>query len=165
MIAAQIAQERSRGLGAAPDYHALGTFAETWAFLELFIGRCDTLVAGPDGAEAEVSLKAGLDALETAARLAPELHDLSAETLVLVGEIRAVSLKRQAALQDLARASLNRLGLSLFALPATALGPNAAGSAPCPAKAVEELHLKACDLVRRAVLLLNALQARSAQQA
>ena len=26
--------------GSPTDYHALGAFAETWAFLELFLGRC-----------------------------------------------------------------------------------------------------------------------------
>jgi hypothetical protein len=163
MIVARFSAEAAHGLGPAPDYHALGTFAETWAFLELFVGRCAQLVAGEDQDEAEASLQGRLDALDAAMRLAPELYELADETLALTAEIRSVASKRQAALQDLARASLSRLGVGLFALPAAALGPNAVGGGLCASKAVDELHMKACDLVRRTLLLLSALQERASQ--
>lgn len=162
MIVTGFAQSGAPVGAAAPDYHALGTFSETWAFLELFVARCAQLVAGEDQQEAEISLQARLDALNTAVRLAPELHEVSADALALTADIRAAALKRQGVLQDLARASLSRMGFGLFALPSTALGPNAVAVSLGHPKAVDELHLKACDLVRRALLLLSALEARLA---
>jgi len=164
MIVAGFSQEGAHAIGAPPDYHALGTFSETWAFLELFIGRCAQLLAGEDQHEA-FNLQARLNALDAAVRLAPELDALTADALALTAEIRAMAIKRQEVLQDLARASLNRLGLSLFALPSKVLEPNAIGRAFANPKAVDELHLKACDLVRRTLLLLSALDDRFARKA
>lgn len=162
MIVAGLLEEGAHAIGAPPDYHALGTFSETWAFLELFIGRCAQLTAGEDQHEAGFNLQARLDALNAAVRLAPELQELSTDALALTAEIRAVALKRQEVLQDLARASLTRLGLSLFALPSKVMEPNAIGRAFSNPKALDELHLKACDLVRRTLLLLSALDDRLA---
>ena len=165
MIVAGFSPEGAHAIGSPPDYHALGTFSETWAFLELFVGRCAQLTAGEDQHDTGFNLQARLDALDAAVRLAPELQDLSADALALTAEIRAAAVKRQEVLQDLARASLNRLGLSLFSLPSKAMEPNAIGRAFANPKAVDELHLKACDLVRRTLLLLSALDERLARRA
>ena len=105
--------------GRAPDYHALGTFSETWSFLEYFLERCVQVGGG--------------------------------EAAALAAEVRALAHRRQAALQDLARASLSRMGLGQLDVSA----------APQPAdgdKALDALHMRTCDLVRRAVLLLCALE-------
>ncbi|WP_312166345.1 hypothetical protein [Phenylobacterium sp.] len=139
--------------GAAPDYHALGTFSETWTFLEFFLERCLHAAGGEADCDQPLSLQARLDALESL-----ELGASRPEALALAAEVRALALKRQAVLQDLARASLNRLGLNLFALPDAALGPKAVPSPFGRDKALDALHLKTCDLVRRAALLLCALQ-------
>lgn len=136
--------------GATPDYHALGTFSETWAFLEFFLERCLHVVGGEADCDQPLSLQARLDALESL-----ELGASRAEALALVAEVRALALKRQAVLQDLARASLNRMGLNLFDVSNAALG---AAPALGGDKALEALHMKTCDLVRRAALLLCTLQ-------
>jgi hypothetical protein len=140
-------------VGAAPDYHALGTFSETWAFLEFFLERCLHVAGGEAACDQPLSLQARLDALESL-----DLGSARAEAVALIAEVRALSLKRQAVLQDLARASLNRLGLNLFDVPDAALGPNAVASPFSGDKALDALHMKTCDLVRRAALLLCGLQ-------
>lgn len=138
--------------GRTPDYHALGTFSETWSFLEYFLERCVQVGGGEASADQPLSLPARLDALE---RL--ELGAQRKEAVALAVEARALAHRRQAALQDMARASLSRLGL--FDLPAAAaLGPNAVAADLGGDKALEALHMKTCDLVRRAVLLLCALE-------
>ncbi len=139
--------------GAAPDYHALGTFSETWAFLEFFLERCLHVAGGEADCDRPLSLQARLDALESL-----ELGAARAEAQALIAEVRALALKRQAVLQDLARASLNRLGLNLFDIPDAALGPNAVPSPFSGDKALDALHMRTCDLVRRAALLLCGLQ-------
>lgn len=136
--------------GAAPDYHALGTFSETWAFLELFVGRC----VGELSPQIPAGLLAKLDALEVALICTPIRQWREAQSLIT--EIRAVDLQREAALQDLARSSLHRMGLSMLE-PAPDL-PNAAAS-PFEPRPIETLHMRACDLVRRAALLLCELKA------
>ena len=79
------------------------------------------------------------------------LERLGGEAAALAAEARALAHRRQAALQDLARASLSRMGLGQF--DASAAPPAADGD-----KALEVLHMRTCDLVRRAVLLLCALE-------
>lgn len=139
--------------GVAPDYHALGTFSETWAFLEFFLERCLHVAGGEAGSDGPLSLQARLDALESL-----EFGSARTEALALVAEVRGLALQRQAVLQDVARASLNRLGLDLFDIPDATLGPNAVASPFGRDKALDALHLKTCDLVRRAALLLCGLQ-------
>ena len=145
----------------APDYHALGTFAETWVFLELFLDRCGGAIGSSAPGQAPPDLAARLDALDAAARLAPGLTILSGEVLMLTAEVRALAAKRQVVLQDLARASLNRLGMNLFAIPAAAMGKNAVPSPFGREESIDALHLKTCDLVRRTLLLLSALENRA----
>lgn len=163
-----LGQDRSRGAAstlrhsaaetAAPDYHALGTFAETWMFLELFLERCTGLVGGVSGQD---SLAAKLEALDTAARVAPMLKDFASEISVLTADVRSLADMRQAVLQGLAQASLERLGMGLFAIPSAARAPKAASSS-LRQPSIDTLHLKTCDLVRRTLLLLNALETRLA---
>ena len=129
----------------APDYHALGTFAETWAFLEYFVDRCLQASGGGTASDQPPSLAARLDALE---RL--DLGPQGREAAALVAEARILAVRRQAALHDLARASLHRMGLGQFDL---AEAPPQDGD-----KTLEALHMRTCDLVRRAVMLLCALQ-------
>ena len=131
--------------GRAPDYHALGTFSETWSFLEYFLERC-VHAGGEAACDQPLSLAVRLDALE---RL--DFGAQRSEAAALAVEVRALAHRRQAALQDLARASLSRMGLGQFA--ASAAPPAADGD-----KALEVLHMRTCDLVRRAVLLLCALE-------
>jgi hypothetical protein len=129
----------------APDYHALGTFSETWAFLEYFIDRCLQAGGGDTAGDRPMSLAARLEALE---RL--DLGPQAGEAAALVAEARALADRRQGALQDLARASLNRMGLGQFDID---------GALPHDGdKALEALHMRTCDLVRRTVMLLCALQ-------
>jgi hypothetical protein len=135
---------------AAPDYHALGTFSETWAFLELFVGRCVVELGAPP----PPGLAGKLDALE--ARLDAARPSRRREAAALIDEVRAVALQREAALQDLARSSLHRMGLNILE-PAPDL-PNAAAS-PFEQRPIETLHMQACDLVRRSAMLLCALKA------
>lgn len=160
-------QGRSRGMAStprhsaaetAPDYHALGTFAETWMFLELFLERCAGLVGGVSGQD---SLAAKLEALDAAARVAPMLKDFASEISVLTADIRTLAAMRQAVLQGLAQASLERLGMGLFAIPSTARASKAAPLGQQPS--IDTLHLKTCDLVRRTLLLLNTLEAPIAE--
>ncbi|MCX7587157.1 hypothetical protein [Phenylobacterium sp. 58.2.17] len=125
--------------GRAPDYHALGTFSETWSFLEYFLERC--VQVGGGEAAYDQPLSPRLDALER----------LGGEAAALAAEVRALAHRRQAALQDLARASLSRMGLGQ--LDVSAAPQPAAGD-----KALDALHMRTCDLVRRAVLLLCALE-------
>lgn len=163
-----LGQGRSRGAAptprcsaaetAAPDYHALGTFAETWTFLELFLERCTGLVGGVSGQD---SLAAKLEALDTAARVAPMLKDFASEISVLTTDVRSLADTRHAVLQGLAQASLERLGMGLFAIPSAARAPKAA-SLSLRQPSIDTLHLKTCDLVRRTLLLLNALETRIA---
>ena len=143
----------SRATAAAPDYHALGTFSETWSFLEFFLGRCLSAL----GEDAAPGLQAKQEALDMAARQRSD--EAGSEVATLVAEVRALAAKREAALQELARASLNRMGLHMFAPADAALGPNAVGS-PLGngSKTVEALHMRACDLVRRSALLLCGLE-------
>ena len=131
--------------GRAPDYHALGTFSETWSFLEYFLERC-VQAGGEAACDQPLSLAVRLDALE---RL--DFGAQRSEAAALAVEVRALAHRRQAALQDLARASLSRMGLGQF--DASAAPPAADGD-----KALEVLHMRTCDLVRRAVLLLCALE-------
>ncbi len=131
--------------GRAPDYHALGTFSETWSFLEYFLERC-VHAGGEAACDQPLSLAVRLDALE---RL--DFGAQRSEAAALAVEVRALAHRRQAALQDLARASLSRMGLGQF--DASAAPPAADGD-----KALEVLHMRTCDLVRRAVLLLCALE-------
>lgn len=129
----------------APDYHALGTFSETWAFLEYFIDRCLQAGGGAAASDQPLSLAARLDALE---RL--DLGPQGREAAALAAEARALADRRQNALQDLARASLNRMGLGQFDID---------GALPHDGdKTLEALHMRTCDLVRRTVMLLCALQ-------
>lgn len=129
----------------APDYHALGTFSETWAFLEYFIDRCLQAGGGETASDRPLSLAARLDALE---RL--DLGSQGGEAAALISDARALADRRQNALQDLARASLHRMGLGQFDID---------GALPHDGdKALEALHMRTCDLVRRAVMLLCALQ-------
>lgn len=163
-----LGQGRSRGAAptprcsaaemAAPDYHALGTFAETWTFLELFLERCTGLVGGVSGQD---SLAAKLEALDTAARVAPMLKDFASEISVLTTDVQSLADTRHAVLQGLAQASLERLGMGLFAIPSAARAPKAASSS-LRQPSIDTLHLKTCDLVRRTLLLLNALETRIA---
>ena len=132
--------------GSPTDYHALGAFAETWAFLELFLGRCaETVGVTPLG-----------DALDRAAALAlavqaaPEFAPLAGKTSTLAHEVGELAARRQAVLEDLARASLRRMGLEIQNAPPPA----------SPARALDALHMSACDLVRRCVILLGQLKAR-----
>ena len=67
--------------------------------------------------------------------------------------MRALAVRRERALQELARASLNRMGLHMFAPTDAALAGDALDS-----KTVEALHMRACDLVRRSALLLCRLE-------
>lgn len=137
----------------APDYHALGTFSETWSFLEFFLGRCLSAL----GAEAAPGLLAKLEAIDAAAQHLEGLE--GQEVIALAVEVRALAGKREAVLQDLARASLNRMGLHMFAPADAALGPNAVASPlDNSSKAVDALHMRACDLVRRSALLLCTLE-------
>lgn len=154
---------RGAAESAAPDYHALGTFSETWAFLELFLDRCVSVIDfDPDrDARAPSSLNAKLDALDTAVRLPSPLKELAGEVTTLTGEVRSLAVKRQAVLQNVARASLNRLGMNLFAIPGATSGASGAGASFGDDETIEALHLRTCDLVRRSVLLIGALQARS----
>lgn len=162
-----LGQGRSRGMAstprysaaetAAPDYHALGTFVETWTFLELFLERCAGLVGGVSGQD---SLAARLEALDAAARVAPMLKDFSSEIWVLTADVRTLADMRQTVLQGLAQASLERLGMGLFAIPNAARTPKAVALRQQPS--IDTLHLKTCDLVRRTLLLLNALETRIA---
>ena len=162
-----LGQGRSRGMAstprysaaetAAPDYHALGTFAETWTFLELFLERCAGLVGGVSGQD---SLAAKLEALDAAARVAPMLKDFASEISVLTADVRTLADMRQAVLQGLAQASLERLGMGLFAIPNAARAAKAVAGRQQPS--IDTLHLKTCDLVRRTLLLLNALETRIA---
>jgi hypothetical protein len=138
---------------APPDYHALGTFAETWAFLEFFLERCLTVAGGETLSDQPLSIHAKLEALESL-----DLRGSRGAVAALCAEVRTLALTRQAVLQDLARASLNRLGLDLFDIPAAALGPNAAPSPFGNDKALGDLHMRTCELVRRAVLLVAALE-------
>lgn len=138
------------GRPTAPDYHALGTFSETWAFLELFVGRC----VGELSAQVPPGLLAKLDAMEVALICTPIRQ--RSEVQALIAEIRAVDLQREAALQDLARSSLHRMGLNMLE-PAPDL-PNATAS-PFESRPIEALHMRACDLVRRSALLLCELKA------
>ena len=131
--------------GRAPDYHALGTFSETWSFLEYFLERC-VHAGGEAACDQPLSLAVRLDALE---RL--DFGAQRSEAAALAVEVRALAHRRQAALQDLARASLSRMGLGQF--DASAAPPTTEGD-----KALEVLHMRTCDLVRRAVLLLCALE-------
>lgn len=127
-----------------PDYHALGTFSETWSFLEFFLGRCLSAL----GANAAPGLQAKLESMDAAAQRleGPHAHEVAA----LAAEVRALAGKREAALQDLARASLNRMGLGQFDID---------GALPHDGdKTLEALHMRTCDLVRRTVMLLCALQ-------
>ncbi|MBA4012897.1 MAG: hypothetical protein C0481_13600 [Phenylobacterium sp.] len=139
------APQHACSTGRAPDYHALGTFSETWSFLEYFLGRCVQVGGGETACDQPLSLAAQLDALE---RL--ELGAQRSEAAALAAEIRVAAHRRQAALQDLARASLNRMGLGQFDIPAAL--PHDGD------KALEALHMRTCDLVRRTVLLLCALE-------
>ena len=131
--------------GRAPDYHALGTFSETWSFLEYFLERC-VQAGGEAACDQPLSLAVRLDALE---RL--DFGAQRSEAAALAVEVRALAHRRQAALQDLARASLSRMGLGQF--DAFAAPPTTDGD-----KALDALHMRTCDLVRRAVLLLCALE-------
>ena len=131
--------------GRAPDYHALGTFSETWSFLEYFLERC-VQAGGEAACDQPLSLAVRLDALE---RL--DFGAQRSEAAALAVEVRALAHRRQAALQDLARASLSRMGLGQF--DASAAPPTTDGD-----KALDALHMRTCDLVRRAVLLLCALE-------
>lgn len=151
-----------RRAAAAPDYHALGTFSETWAFLELFLDRCAGVIGVGEGSE-EVrpdppSLKSRLDSLDAAARLLPALAELSGEVTGLTAEVRILAFKRRIALENMARASLGRLGMDLFEIPSVALGARRASTCT---DSLETLHLKACDLVRRSLLLLSKLEERT----
>ena len=130
--------------GRTPDYHALGTFSETWSFLAYFLERC-VQTGGATACDQPLSFAARLDALESL-----ELGAQQGEAVALAAEIRVVAHRRQSALQDLARASLVRMGLGQFDIPGA---PSHDGD-----KALEALHMRTCDLVRRAVLLLCALQ-------
>ena len=153
------APARPRRAPAAPDYHALGTFSETWAFLELFLDRCAAVVGVGEASEDPPSLKARLDRLDAAARLLPALEGVAAEVAGLTAEVRVLAFKRRIALENIARASLERLGMNLFELPTAAMG--CVRASPCN-DSLETLHLKACDLVRRTLLLLSKLEARPA---
>ena len=129
----------------APDYHALGTFSETWAFLEYFIDRCLQAGGSETASDRPLSLAARLDALE---RL--DLGSQGGEAAALISDARALADRRQNALQDLARASLQRMGLGQFDID---------GALPHDGdKTLEALHMRTCDLVRRTVMLLCALQ-------
>ena len=130
--------------GRAPDYHALGTFSETWSFLEYFLERC-VQAGGEAACDQPLSLAVRLDALE---RL--DFGAQRSEAAALAVEVRALAHRRQAALQDLARASLHRMGLGQFDID---------GALPHDGdKTLEALHMRTCDLVRRTVMLLCALQ-------
>ena len=130
--------------GRAPDYHALGTFSETWSFLEYFLERC-VQAGGEAACDQPLSLAVRLDALE---RL--DFGAQRSEAAALAVEVRALAHRRQAALQDLARASLQRMGLGQFDID---------GALPHDGdKTLEALHMRTCDLVRRTVMLLCALQ-------
>lgn len=143
--------------GAAPtDYHALGTFSETWAFLELFLDRCISVVGAGSGQDGPLGLEARLDALNAAVRREPALAELSQEVCGLTAEIHMLAVKRQAVLEEVARASLTRLGMNLFAIPNGAL--NAVRSPFADNETVDALHMKTCDLVRRSLLLFDALE-------
>lgn len=133
------ALQHARQAGRAPDYHALGTFSETWSFLEYFLERCVQVGGGEAACDQPLSLR--LDALER----------FGGEAAALAAEARALAHRRQAALQDLARASLSRMGLGQF--DASAAPPTTDGD-----KALDALHMRTCDLVRRAVLLLCDLE-------
>ncbi len=50
--------------------------------------------------------------------------------------------------------------MNLFAIPGATLGAGAVGSSFGDDETIEALHLRTCDLVRRSVLLIGALQAR-----
>ena len=72
------------------------------------------------------------------------------EAAALISDTRALADRRQNALQDLARASLQRMGLGQFDID---------GALPHDGdKTLEALHMRTCDLVRRTVMLLCALQ-------
>jgi hypothetical protein len=150
-------------VGTTPDYHALGTFSETWAFLQFFLQRAvgviDGMAIGSSPIDPnDLSLKAKLAYIETAVRIAPNLQDLAPEALALTRDIEHVAVKRQALLQELARESLNRLGMHLFEIPN--LDRSRGDCAPAGG-ALNDLHLKTCDLVRRSLLLATALEARN----
>ena len=81
------------------------------------------------------------------AQLGAGMGDFIEQYIFPGGELLHVST----VLQDLARASLSRMGLGQFDV----------SDAPQPAdgdKALDALHMRTCDLVRRAVLLLCALE-------
>jgi hypothetical protein len=131
--------------GPATDYHALGAFTETWAFLELFLGRCAETV----GIDAEGEASARAEALARAVRANPAFAPLAGKTCTLAREAADLAQRRQALLEDLAYASLRRMGVEVC---------NAPPAGPPPA--LDALHMSACDLVRRTVLLLGQLKAR-----
>lgn len=130
----------------ATDYHALGAFTETWAFLELFLGRC----AEAAGAQACGDAVARAIALEAAVAGRADLRPLHGRIRRLAQEVVELSEARQGLTLALAEASLHRLGLACLA----AAAPPEAG------KSLEGLHMRACDLVRRSALLLGELKAR-----
>lgn len=145
--------------GAAPtDYHALGTFSETWTFLELFLDRCISVVGAGSGQDGLLGLEARLDALNAAVRLDPNLAEVSEEVCALTAEIHILAIKRRAVLEGVARASLSRLGMNLFAIPSGAF--NAVPSPFGHDETIDALHMKTCDLVRRSLLLFEALEAQ-----
>jgi len=133
------------GAGGSPtDYHALGAFAETWAFLELFLGRCaETVGVTPQG-----DAQARAMTLALAVQAAPEFAPLAGKTSTLAHEVAELAAHRQVVLEDLARASLRRMGVEACNAP------------PSPVRALDALHMSACDLVRRCVILLGQLKAR-----
>ena len=134
------------GQSPPTDYHALGAFTETWAFLELFLGRCAELAGAPAAGDA-VARARDLDAL---IRSTPGLAPLSPLTAGLAEDVAALSLRRQDAVAELARASLRRMGLDPREAP------------PAATATLDDLHLNACDLVRRCVLLLGDIKTRRA---
>lgn len=135
------------GAGGSPtDYHALGAFAETWAFLELFLGRCaETVGVTPQGDAQSRALTLAL-----AVQAAPEFAPLAGKTSALAHEIAELAAHRQVVMEDLARASLRRMGVEACNAPPPA----------SPVRALDALHMGACDLVRRCVILLGQLKAR-----
>ena len=131
--------------GPATDYHALGAFTETWAFLELFLGRC----AETAGARVEGDVSARAEAMARVVQASPEFAPLAGKACTLAREAADPARRRRALLEDLAYASLRRMGVEVCNAP----------PAGAPA-ALDDLHMSACDLVRRTVLLLGQLKAR-----
>jgi hypothetical protein len=149
-------------VAASPDYHAMGTFSETWAFLQFFLQRAVIVIDGmatgaPPIEPNDFGLKTKLAYIEAAFRLAPELGDLAPEALALTHDIELVAARRQALLQAMARESLNRLGMHLFEIPNL---DRSRGDCARSSGALNDLHLKTCDLVRRSLLLATALEVR-----